>query len=93
MRKYEDGTVTAFVNRFKPREIEGTTLTPLYASPAQSQPDTANREERFCYWLKGYLGAIKGRDELDASEANKIRNELNETLDSAPIASTDGERV
>jgi hypothetical protein len=64
------------------------TTIPVYAQ-RQSQPDTANREERFCYWLKGYLGAIKGRDELDASEANKIRNELNETLGCAPVASTE----
>lgn len=51
-----------------------------------------SKEETFCHWLKGYLGAIKGRDELDAREANVVRNKLNEMLDgTSPLPSTDRE--
>ncbi|HSC57537.1 MAG TPA: hypothetical protein VLC51_10055 [Nitrospira sp.] len=42
--------------------------------------------EWFCHWLKGFLGAIPGRDELDAFDANSIRNTLNEVLAAQPPA-------
>jgi hypothetical protein len=43
-------------------------------------------ELQFCHWLKGYLGAIKGRDELDAFEANAIRAQLADTLNGSLIS-------
>lgn len=43
-------------------------------------------ELQFCHWLKGYLGAITGRDELDAFEANAIRAQLADTLNGSLIS-------
>jgi hypothetical protein len=40
------------------------------------------KHEEFCHWLKGYLGAVKGHDELTPTEANTIRGNLNELLSS-----------
>ncbi|MCK1585453.1 Lar family restriction alleviation protein [Bradyrhizobium sp. 168] len=42
---------------------------------AQDVPERGS-PEWFCQWLRGYLGCITGRDELDAFEANSIRSEL-----------------
>jgi hypothetical protein len=49
----------------------------------QSRDDAQPAPELlFCHWLKGYLGAVKGRDELTPHEANTIRGNLNELLSS-----------
>lgn len=56
-------------------------LRALIPDPAQASP-----ELQFCHWLKGYLGAIKGRDELTPHEANTIRGNLNELIAAQPPA-------
>lgn len=45
-----------------------------------------SKEKLFCHWLKGYIDAVTGRDELTAFEANTIRNTLNELISSAEPA-------
>jgi hypothetical protein len=55
-------------------------------------PDAAqqpSKHEEFCHWLKGYLGAVKGRDELTPHEANTIRGNLNELIAAQPPAAPD----
>lgn len=54
-------------------------------TPAQPTRE-GKSPEWFCQWLKGYLGGIPGRDELDAFEANSIRNTLNEVIGAQPPA-------
>lgn len=55
------------------------------AAQAAGMPNRGS-PEWFCQWLKGYLNAIPGRDELDAFEANNIRNTLNEVIAAQPPA-------
>jgi hypothetical protein len=53
-----------------------------------AQPPAMAKSEWFCEWLQGYLTPVTGQDELDAFDANTIRNTLNEVMGSPSLTST-----
>lgn len=71
----------------QPGSYNTSIAEPLYAGDV-AQPPAQSKAEWFCEWLQGYLTPITGQDELDAFDANTIRNTLNETMGPPAISST-----